>query len=150
MSSVFGKRVAGVQLYQKTALWAVSAMRWGFDTATGYPNKLDECRWLRRIVFLETVAGDVHQLAFPSPAVRAELTGWQTSRSSLLGSNKRSHQKERLLVSDISSSHVGTRLLAGVPGMVGGMLRHMKSLRSMSRDHGWIHTLLEEAENGRA
>ena len=37
----------------------------------------------------------------------------------------------------------------GVPGMVGGMLRHMKSLRSMRRDNGWIHTLLEEAENER-
>lgn len=31
----------------------------------------------------------------------------------------------------------------GVPGMVGGMLRHMRSLRTMKRDHGWIHTLLE-------
>lgn len=39
--------------------------------------------------------------------------------------------------------------VAGVPGMVGGMLRHMRSLRSMKRDHGWIHTLLEEAENER-
>lgn len=28
------------------------------------------------------------------------------------------------------------------------MLRHMKSLRNMKRDNGWIHTLLEEAENG--
>ena len=33
--------------------------------------------------------------------------------------------------------------------MVGGMLRHMRSLRSMRRDNGWIHTLLEEAENER-
>ena len=33
----------------------------------------------------------------------------------------------------------------GVPGMVGGMLRHMKSLRTMKRDHGFIHTLLEDA-----
>eukprot|EP00960_Hanusia_phi_P017928 527185-Hanusia_phi.AAC.3 len=39
--------------------------------------------------------------------------------------------------------------VAGVPGMVGGMLRHLRSLRTMSRDHGWIHTLLEEAENER-
>lgn len=39
--------------------------------------------------------------------------------------------------------------VAGVPGMVAGMLRHMGSLRSMRRDHGWIHTLLEEAENER-
>ena len=34
-------------------------------------------------------------------------------------------------------------------GMVGGMLRHMRSLRTMKRDHGRIHTLLEEAENER-
>eukprot|EP00960_Hanusia_phi_P053219 761919-Hanusia_phi.AAC.3 len=39
--------------------------------------------------------------------------------------------------------------VAGVPGMVGGMLRHLRSLRTMNRDHGWIHTLLEEAENER-
>ena len=32
--------------------------------------------------------------------------------------------------------------------MSGAMLRHMKSLRNMRRDNGWIHTLLEEAENG--
>ncbi|KAJ6624288.1 Alternative oxidase, mitochondrial [Pseudolycoriella hygida] len=39
--------------------------------------------------------------------------------------------------------------VAGVPGMVAGMARHLKSLRSMNRDYGWIHTLLEEAENER-
>lgn len=39
--------------------------------------------------------------------------------------------------------------VAGVPGMVAGMLRHMRSLRRMQRDWGWIHTLLEEAENER-
>jgi hypothetical protein len=39
--------------------------------------------------------------------------------------------------------------VAGVPGMVGGMLRHLRSLRRMKRDYGWIHTLLEEAENER-
>lgn len=27
--------------------------------------------------------------------------------------------------------------VAGVPGMVGGMLRHLKSIRRMKRDHGW-------------
>jgi len=27
--------------------------------------------------------------------------------------------------------------VAGVPGMVGGMLRHMHSLRKMKRDNGW-------------
>ncbi|KAJ3053570.1 hypothetical protein HK097_003947 [Rhizophlyctis rosea] len=39
--------------------------------------------------------------------------------------------------------------VAGVPGMVGGMLRHMRSLRLLKRDNGWVHTLLEEAENER-
>ncbi|KAL9622882.1 MAG: hypothetical protein Q9160_002808 [Pyrenula sp. 1 TL-2023] len=39
--------------------------------------------------------------------------------------------------------------VAGVPGMVGGMLRHMRSLRRMQRDNGWIETLLEEAYNER-
>ncbi|WVO17012.1 alternative oxidase, mitochondrial [Cryptococcus depauperatus] len=39
--------------------------------------------------------------------------------------------------------------IAGVPGMVGGTLRHLKSMRLLKRDGGWIHTLLEEAENER-
>ena len=39
--------------------------------------------------------------------------------------------------------------VAGVPGMVAGMVRHLQSLRLLKRDHGWIHTLLEEAENER-
>ncbi|KAF0714461.1 hypothetical protein As57867_003848, partial [Aphanomyces stellatus] len=39
--------------------------------------------------------------------------------------------------------------VAGVPGMVAGMSRHLRSLRTMQRDQGWIHTLLEEAENER-
>lgn len=29
------------------------------------------------------------------------------------------------------------------------MHRHLKALRNMQRDYGWIHTLLEEAENER-
>ncbi|KAL3451509.1 mitochondrial alternative oxidase [Aspergillus insuetus] len=39
--------------------------------------------------------------------------------------------------------------VAGVPGMVGGMLRHLRSLRGLKRDNGWIETLLEEAYNER-
>lgn len=39
--------------------------------------------------------------------------------------------------------------VAGVPGFVAAMHRHLRSLRSMQRDNGWIHTLLEEAENER-
>jgi hypothetical protein len=39
--------------------------------------------------------------------------------------------------------------VAGVPGMVGGMARHMMSLRSLKADHGMVHHLLDEAENER-
>ena len=39
--------------------------------------------------------------------------------------------------------------VAGVPGMVGGTLQHLKSLRRLQNDAGWIKTLLDEAENER-
>ena len=39
--------------------------------------------------------------------------------------------------------------VAGVPGMVGGMLRHLHSMRRMKRDNGWMETLLEESYNER-
>lgn len=39
--------------------------------------------------------------------------------------------------------------IAAVPGMVGGMMLHMRSLRRMEDDHGRIKTLLDEAENER-
>lgn len=39
--------------------------------------------------------------------------------------------------------------VAAVPGMVGSTLQHLKSLRRMSDDHGWIRVLMEEAENER-
>mmetsp|Transcript_37922 Transcript_37922/g.52657 ORF Transcript_37922/g.52657 Transcript_37922/m.52657 type:complete len:343 (+) Transcript_37922:57-1085(+) len=77
------------------ALFLVNTARGTFDLATGYKSKevMTEAHWMRRVMFLETVAG--------------------------------------------------------VPGMVGGMLRHLYSLRTLQRDHGWIYTLLEEAENER-
>ena len=39
--------------------------------------------------------------------------------------------------------------VAAVPGMVAGMMMHLKSLRKMEDDKGWIKLLLEEAENER-
>lgn len=82
----------------RAAYLAVQSMRTAFDLFSGYSwgrrfGTLDESAWLRRIIFLETVAG--------------------------------------------------------VPGIVGGMVRHLHSLRLMRKDQGWIHTLLSEAENER-
>ncbi len=39
--------------------------------------------------------------------------------------------------------------VAAVPGMVGGLWLHLKALRYMRDDEGWIRTLLDEAENER-
>ena len=39
--------------------------------------------------------------------------------------------------------------VAAVPGMVGGMLQHLKALRRIRDDQGWIKELLDEAENER-
>jgi ubiquinol oxidase len=38
--------------------------------------------------------------------------------------------------------------VAGVPGMVAGMSRHLRSMRLMKRDNGWMETLLEERFDG--
>lgn len=38
--------------------------------------------------------------------------------------------------------------VAAVPGMVGGLLQHLKSLRRIE-DNGWVKQLLDEAENER-
>lgn len=78
----------------KAAFYTVKTMRTAFDIVSGFSwGERNEYKWLKRIIFLETVAG--------------------------------------------------------VPGMVAAMTRHLHSLRRMQRDYGWIHTLLEEAENER-
>jgi ubiquinol oxidase len=39
--------------------------------------------------------------------------------------------------------------VAAVPGMVGGALQHLRALRRMESDRGWIRVLIDEAENER-
>ncbi|WP_434985342.1 alternative oxidase [Vreelandella zhaodongensis] len=39
--------------------------------------------------------------------------------------------------------------VAAVPGMVGGAVQHLHSIRRIKDDDGWIRTLLDEAENER-
>ncbi|KAG8100903.1 hypothetical protein GUJ93_ZPchr0169g28999 [Zizania palustris] len=52
---------------------------------------------------------------------------------------KRRHASHALLLETV----------AAVPGMVGGMLLHLRSLRRFEHSGGWIRALLEEAENER-
>ena len=39
--------------------------------------------------------------------------------------------------------------IAAVPGMVGGLLQHLRALRLIRDDKGWVRQLLDEAENER-
>ncbi len=39
--------------------------------------------------------------------------------------------------------------VAAVPGMVGGLLQHLKALRHIRDDRGWIKVLIDEADNER-
>ena len=39
--------------------------------------------------------------------------------------------------------------VAAVPGMVGATINHLRCLRRICDDHGWIKTLMDEAENER-
>ncbi|MEM1382798.1 MAG: alternative oxidase [Pseudomonadota bacterium] len=39
--------------------------------------------------------------------------------------------------------------VAAVPGMVGGLLQHLRAIRHIRDDQGWIRELLDEAENER-
>ena len=52
----------------------------------------------------------------------------------------------------MNESHWANRIIfletvAAVPGMLGGMFRHLKSLRTLEKDHGRIFKLLQESEN---
>jgi ubiquinol oxidase len=60
----------------------------------------------------------------------------------------------RFLADTFFAKRYGNRAIvletvAAVPGMVGGMLVHLRCLRWMEEDRGWIRTLLDEAENER-
>jgi ubiquinol oxidase len=60
----------------------------------------------------------------------------------------------RLLADRIFAKRYGHRAIvletvAAVPGMVGAMATHLRCLRRMVADDGWIRTLMEEAENER-
>jgi len=39
--------------------------------------------------------------------------------------------------------------MSAIPGMIGGMIRHINSLALMRVDNGWIHHMLQQSENER-
>ncbi len=56
---------------------------------------------------------------------------------------------DRLFAKRYGHRAVVLETVAAVPGMVGGLLQHLKALRHIRDDEGWIRELLDEAENER-
>ena len=59
------------------------------------------------------------------------------------------YNKDKMTEEKYLTRAIFLETIAAVPGMVAGMHRHMKALRNLQPDGGWIHHLLEEAENER-
>ncbi|KAI4732310.1 putative alternative oxidase [Aureobasidium sp. EXF-12298] len=78
-------------------------------------------------------------------------TGYKHDETSASGakSGHRANQKHVMTARRYMIRNVFLESVAGVPGMVAGMLRHLHSMRRMKRDNGWIETLLEESYNER-
>lgn len=153
-------------IHDRIGLSAIQAMRWAFDKATGYGAEMSEKQWMLRFIFLETVAGELdafsgygswicHEYMSACCCVRWVFGGGAALRRLRrpaaacggcggCGGEGFTLDWRPRAPADMHNGHSPN---AGVPGFVAGMLRHMRSLRSMKRDHGWIHTLLEEAEN---
>ena len=85
------------------------------------------------------------------PKLFHEKTGWYAVQALRLGFDKATGYSYDKIQSEkqLLRRFVFLETVAGVPGMVAAMLRHMRSLRTMKRDNGWVKTLLEEAENER-
>jgi ubiquinol oxidase len=74
-------------------------------------------------------------------------TGYKHDKAMALGKKdpKAADQKYGMTEKKYLIRNVFLESVAGVPGMVAGMLRHLGSMRRMKRDNGWMETLLEES-----
>jgi len=78
-------------------------------------------------------------------------TGYKHDKAVALGSKdpKAADQKYGMTEYKYLIRNVFLESVAGVPGAVAGILRHLHSMRRMKRDMGWIETLWEESYNER-
>ena len=78
-------------------------------------------------------------------------TGYKHDKAVASGekSAKNANQKHVMTARKYMIRNIFLESVAGVPGMVAGMLRHLHSMRRMKRDNGWIESLLEESYNER-
>ncbi|KAI5791912.1 putative alternative oxidase [Geopyxis carbonaria] len=79
------------------------------------------------------------------------FTGYRHDKAVALGRKDPAAASQRYAMTEEkwTTRFIFLESIAGVPGMVGGMVRHLHSLRCLRRDMGWIETLLEESQNER-
>ena len=157
---------------QKLAYAGIQLVRRTFDFVTGYnphgPNP--ESRWLRRMLFLETVAGVPGEeffssflflflsfpflffsffpfLSFSFTLLSFSLLFFSFIFSSFRGVSRLRFRRRRKTHSPLHLFFSSSPFTPS--GMVGGSLRHLRSLRMLRYDGGRINTLLDESENER-
>ncbi|PWN31413.1 alternative oxidase, partial [Meira miltonrushii] len=125
----------------RIAAFMVNFMRYFFDVATRYPK---------------------HRERFPR-VKGSEKTLVKNKRLFLLKkhSSTKDQLPEEMELGEMRKRHlcfgpddwliriVFLESVAGVPGMVAAVLRHLHSLRLLRRDGGWINTMLADAANER-
>ncbi|KAI7508439.1 Alternative oxidase [Hortaea werneckii] len=109
------------------ALTFMRVLRWGLDTVSGYKHDPDQHPVRNGAA---TPAGSGEHSIDKADRLRVRPFTHMTERKWLM-------------------RFIFLESVAGVPGMVAGMLRHLHSMRRMKRDNGWIETLLEESYNER-
>lgn len=82
------------------------------------------------------------------PAVHHQPTGF-SDRFALGFTKFLRFSADRLFAKRYGHRAIVLETVAAVPGMVGAMFTHLRCLRRMRDDEGWIRTLMEEAENER-
>lgn len=66
-------------------------------------------------------------------------TGYKHDQAVALGNKDphRANQRHAMTTRKYLIRNIFLESVAGVPGMVFGMLRHLRSMRRMKRDNGW-------------
>ena len=114
------------------------------DTATNFPHPIYTPEQLSSIQIAHRDAKDWSDY-LALGAVRLlrwsfdTVTGYSHSRTSIFQMTERKWLTRVIFLESI----------AGVPGMVAAMARHLHSLRLLHSDKGWISTLLSESQNER-
>lgn len=145
----------------------VKMMRGGFDLATRYPSKrnfpLLEGRG-KEVVKTSTQARLKHEQQRQRQQSTQQITDKidNSANDSLVDTAQSSTSLPPAMALDEMRAKglsftpsqwlqrfVFLESVAGVPGMVGATARHLHSLRLLRRDGGWIHELLQDAENER-